>query len=135
MLAFVNEPLAEYAVQMQAIATAAQLAAGPLPRPADGARWVDRSITWLLLAIGACLLLGLATPVAALAAAGQLFIFYLASPPWPHLPAASLAGHYLFVDRNLIEALAALLIAATPSGLWAGLDFYLLRRRQAPAQN
>jgi hypothetical protein len=58
-------------------------------------------------------MLGLFTPYAAIAAAGQLAMFYFASPPWPGLPAASLGGHYMFVDRNLIELVAALVIAAT----------------------
>ncbi|GEM_PF-2715716 len=125
MLGSVNEPLSELAVQMQAIATVDQLGAGPLPRPSGPADWVDISIKLILTAIGVCLMLGLFTPVAAIAAAGQLAMFYFASPPWPGLPAASTAGHYLYIDRNFIEAIAALLIASTPSGRWAGLDFYL----------
>jgi len=125
MLGFVNEPLSELAVQMQSIATAGQLAAGPLPRPSGPADWVDTSIKLVLTAIGVCLMLGLFTPVAAIAAAAQLAMFYFASPPWPGLPAASVAGHYLYIDRNFIEGVAALLIASTPTGRWAGLDFYL----------
>ncbi|WP_321477590.1 hypothetical protein [uncultured Paludibaculum sp.] len=127
LLSYVNEPLSELAVQTQAIATVDQLGAGPLPRPPDGAAWVDRAIKISLTTIGILLMLGLFTPAAAIAAAGQLAIFYLASPPWPGLPAMSVAGHYLFVDRNLIEAFAALVIATTATGQWAGLDFYLTR--------
>lgn len=129
MLAFVNEPISELTVQAQALATPAQMAAGPLRRPPSGADWVDRAIQWALTCIGVCLMLGLFTPVAALAAAAQLAVFYLASPPWPHLPAASTAGHYLYIDRNFIEALVALLIAVTPTGRWAGLDAYIFRKR------
>ena len=58
---------------------------------------------------------GLATLPAATA-------FYLASPPWPHLPAAAVGGHYLYVDRNLIELIAVLLIATAGTGRWLGLD-------------
>jgi uncharacterized membrane protein YphA (DoxX/SURF4 family) len=108
MLAFVNESISEMAVQTYAIATVRQLAAGPLP--ADTHLWVDTAIQFSLIAIGASLMLGLFTPIAALAAAAQLLMFYLASPPWPGLPAASLGGHYLFIDRNLIELLACLLL-------------------------
>lgn len=118
LLSYTNEPLSELAVQMQTIATVDQLAAGPLTRPPDSAAWIDRSIQISLTTIGILLILGLFTPWAAIAAAAQLVLFYLASPPWPGLPAMSVAGHYLFVDRNLIEALAALLIASTaPPGL------------------
>ena len=133
LLGFVNEPLAELAVQAQNIATADQLSSGPFPRPGDPAGWIDRSIRWGLTAIGFCLMLGLFTPVAAVAAALQLAMFYFASPPWPGLPAATLGGHYLYVDRNLIELIAAGVIAATGTGRWAGLDAYLFRRRKQPA--
>jgi uncharacterized membrane protein YphA (DoxX/SURF4 family) len=127
LLGFVNEPLAELAVQAQTLATVDQLGAGPLPRPGDPSGWIDRTIQWGLAAIGVCLLLGLFTPVAAVAAAAQLAMFYFASPPWPGLPAATLGGHYLYVDRNLIEMIAALVIATTGTGRWAGLDAYLYR--------
>jgi uncharacterized membrane protein YphA (DoxX/SURF4 family) len=127
MLAFVNEPLSELAVQMQGIATPLQLGAGPLRRPEGPADFVDVAIQVSLTAIGVCLMLGLFTPVAALAAAGQLAMFYFAAPPWPGLPAAAVAGHYLYIDRNFIEALGALVIATTGTGEWAGLDFYVSR--------
>jgi uncharacterized membrane protein YphA (DoxX/SURF4 family) len=86
---------------------------------------VDRGIKIGLTAIGCCLLLGLFTPLAAVAAALQLGVFYFASPPWPGFLAATLGGHYLYVDRNLIELLAACVIAASGAGKWAGVDAYL----------
>jgi uncharacterized membrane protein YphA (DoxX/SURF4 family) len=129
MLAIVNEPLSELAVQMHQIVTADQLGAGPLPRPNDPSLWVDRSIKVSLTGIGVCLLLGVFTRIAGLAAAAQLAVFYLASPPWPGLPAATLGGHYLYVDRNLIELAAALVIAATA----AHTRLLVWRRPAAPA--
>lgn len=129
LLEVANEPLAELAVRAQSIATVDQLGAGPIPQPPSPAAWVDRGIKIALTAIGGCLLLGLFTPVAALAAAAQLAMFYVASPPWPGLPAAALGGHFLYVDRNLIELLAALVIAATATGRWAGLDAYVWPER------
>jgi uncharacterized membrane protein YphA (DoxX/SURF4 family) len=136
LLAFVNEPVDELAVRAQQIATAAQLAAGPFAAPKGQSAWIDLAIKWGLTGMGICLILGLFTPVAAIAAAAQLLIFYLASPPWPGLPAATMAGHYLYVDRNLIEMFAALTIAATGTGRWAGLDAYWTawRGRTAPAE-
>jgi uncharacterized membrane protein YphA (DoxX/SURF4 family) len=125
MLAVVSEPMSEMAVQTHAIATPVQLGAGPLPRSAGPSAWVDRAIQWSLITIGLCLMLGLFTPVAGFAAAGQLAIFYFASPPWPGLPAASLGGHYLYVDRNLTEMIAALAVATAGTGKWAGLDAYV----------
>jgi uncharacterized membrane protein YphA (DoxX/SURF4 family) len=87
---------------------------------------------------GLALMLGLFTPVAGLASAGFLMLFYLSMPPWPGLPVPpNVEGHYVFVNKNLIEFLACLVIAATPSGLWIGVDALLfgwidrLRARRA----
>jgi uncharacterized membrane protein YphA (DoxX/SURF4 family) len=132
LLAFVDEPVAELDFQAQTIATPTQIGLGPIPLSRPQTWWIDVTIQFVLTGIGLCLLLGLFTPVAAIAAAAQLLVFYLASPPFPGLPGAAMAGHYLFVDRNLIEAVAALVIAATHAGQWAGLDFYIdmFRRRR-----
>jgi len=138
LLAVVNEPIAALASEAQALATIEQMKAGPPPRPPAQTAFIDWLIKWGLTAIGLCLILGLLTPVAAAAAAAQLAVFYFVSPPWPGLPAATMGGHYLYVDRNLIEMTAALVLAAMPTGLWAGLDMFLWplvrrRRRGAPA--
>jgi hypothetical protein len=45
-------------------------------------------------------------------------------------------GHYLYVDRNLIELIAVLAIAGAGTGRWLGLDGLLepwWRRRRVPA--
>lgn len=122
LLGLVDEPLSELAVETQAIASVKQFSAGPLPERKSPAAWIDALMPWGLAATGLCLLLGLFTPLAAVAATAQLAMFYFASPPWPGLPATAVAGHYLYVDRNLIEAVAAMLIAATGAGRWASLD-------------
>ncbi len=114
LLAHVNEAASELAVKSHAIATVAQLGAGPAPREGLG---VDAAVKYSLIAIGGCLMLGVFTPWAALAAAAQLALFYSASPPWPGYPAATLGGHYLYVDRNLIELFACTVIAAQAAGL------------------
>ena len=124
LVAVVDEPLAELAVQAQVVATEAQLRAGPVPVEPSPTELLDWAVEWGLVAIGLCLLAGLFTRVASLAAAGMLLMFYLATPPLPGLAAASMGGHYMYVDRNLIELVAALVIAATGTGRWAGLDFY-----------
>ena len=90
LLAFANEPGDELSVQGQAIATVAQLGRGPIPRPAAPTDWIDRSMKYGLVAIGACLLLGLFTRWAAIAAALQLLVFYVACPPFPGLPGATM---------------------------------------------
>ncbi len=76
-----------------------------------------------LIAIGFCLIVGFLTPLAALSAAAFLAMIYLSMPPWPGLPPNPKAeGHYLIVSKNLVELLACLVIATTPSGHWIGLD-------------
>jgi uncharacterized membrane protein YphA (DoxX/SURF4 family) len=128
LLALVNEPLAELTWAAENLARVKQLNAGPPPPPPTQTGLLDSLVKWGLTASGLGLLLGLFTPLAALGAAAQLALFYFASPPWPGLPAALMGGHYLYVDRNLIELVAVLLVAAAGAGRWAGLDFYLRRR-------
>ena len=89
--------------------------------------------TYGLIAIGFCLILGFLTPLAALRRAAFLAMIYLSMPPWPGLPANPKAeGHYFIVSKNLIELIACLVIATTPSGHWIGLDalFFGARRRR-----
>lgn len=141
LLAFVNEPMVELTRQAQAVATADQLNEGPAPRPRGQTWFIDWAVKWGLVAMGLGLILGLFSQVAAAAAALQLAMFYFAAPPLPGLPAASMGGHFIYIDRNFIEMIAALLLVTVPSGKWAGLDAWLdlwvyprLRRSQpAPA--
>jgi uncharacterized membrane protein YphA (DoxX/SURF4 family) len=98
-------------------------AAGPLYTPWTQLDWINFSTMWGLSIVGLCLILGLFTPLAALGGAAYLTMFYLSMPPWPGLPVGKAAeGHYLFVNKNMIEFLACLVLASTPNGLWIGLD-------------
>jgi uncharacterized membrane protein YphA (DoxX/SURF4 family) len=117
LLAVVNEPLSQLAYEAQGIATIPQLGSGPIPAPGSVTRRIDLIMQYMLAGIGLCLMLGVFTRTAACAAAAQLAMFYFASPPWPGFPAAAMGGHYMYVDRNLIEMIAALVIATTATGL------------------
>ncbi len=91
---------------------------------------INLTTMWGLALVGLCLMLGLFTPLAALAAAAYLMMFYLSMPPWPGLPVGKGAeGHYLYVNKNLIEFFACLVLATTPNGHWLGLDALLFGRR------
>ncbi len=71
-----------------------------------------------LIAIGLTVFLGIGTRLAAGAGAALLALYYLAMPPWPATtvgPASE--GHYLFVNKNLVEILALLVLVAIP-GHW-----------------
>jgi uncharacterized membrane protein YphA (DoxX/SURF4 family) len=115
-----------------------QQAAGPVPAAWTRLDWLNRLTMWGLIVAGACLILGLLTPVAALWCAGFLALIYFSLPPWPGLPDNPLSeGHYWIVNKNLIEMFACLVLASTPTGLWVGLDALLFgwidRRRAASA--
>jgi uncharacterized membrane protein YphA (DoxX/SURF4 family) len=84
---------------------------------------IDWGTRWLLVVVGACLLLGLFTRLACLAGACFLFMIYTAMPPLPGMPEALRSeGSYLFVNKNLIEMIALLVLSTTSSGRWLGLD-------------
>lgn len=111
--------------------TPEQLARGPVPAPIVGMARIDLLTMWALLVIGILLMAGFFSRVAAVAGAGLLFSFYLAMPPWPSVPGfQELPGpeHSFIIDKNLIEVVALLAIAAMPTGSWFGIDaiFYRL---------
>jgi uncharacterized membrane protein YphA (DoxX/SURF4 family) len=97
------------------------------PQPVPPSNWklttADWVMRWGLLAVGLCLLFGLLTRPAAVVGAMLLLLIYLAMPPLPGVPENPRAeGNYLFVDKNLIEVFALLVVASTRSGEWFGLD-------------
>jgi thiosulfate dehydrogenase (quinone) large subunit len=84
---------------------------------------VDILNTWGLIAIGAGLILGLFTRVAAISGAILLFIYYLNSAPMIGLEYSVPAeGSYLVISKTLIESVALVALAVFPSGSFAGLD-------------
>ncbi len=92
----------------------------------DRMDWIDRLVAWGLTLTGGALLVGLLTRTACVAGALMLLGFYLSMPPFPGVPANPRAeGHYVYVNKNLIEMLALLALATTRSGRWAGLDALL----------
>jgi uncharacterized membrane protein YphA (DoxX/SURF4 family) len=97
-------------------------ALGPPPPPAVLV-WTDRLVSWGLVVIGAGLLLGVFTRLNCLGGALFLIMLYLAIPPWPWSPEnLKTEGHYFFVNKNIIMAVALLALATTRSGMWFGLD-------------
>src|SRR5512143_1881099 len=82
------------------------------------------------IVIGLLLITGTLARAASLAAMALLLLYYLANPPLVGLGLAVPAdGHYLVVDRNLIELLALALLAAFPATFLPGVDRWFLRRR------
>ena len=120
------------------LATSDQLtSSGEIERQMTQLDLINITTTYGIMVIGVCLILGLMTPLAALSAAAFLAMIYLSMPPWPGLPPnPKTEGHYFIVSKNLVELLACLVIASTPSGHWVGLDAVFFgaqrRRRLAP---
>ena len=82
--------------------------------------------------IGLLLITGTLTRAASLAAMALLLLYYLANPPLVGLGLAVPAdGHYLVVDRNLIEMLTLAFLAALPVTALPGVDRWFVRRRRA----
>jgi len=91
---------------------------------------VDFLNTWGLIAIGAGLILGLFTRVAAISGAILLFIYYLNNPPLIGLEySLPTEGSYMIVSKTLIESMALVALAVFPSGAFAGLDMLISRFR------
>ncbi|MFO0969637.1 MAG: hypothetical protein U0793_29110 [Gemmataceae bacterium] len=122
-------------------ATSYDLLPFPVARPFSDWRlldWSDALVKWGLLVVGLCLLLGFFTRIACVLGAVYLLLFYLAMPAlpgWPDPPRAE--GHYLFINKNIIEMLALLALATLRTGRWAGIDGFLAwvwgRRRENEA--
>jgi uncharacterized membrane protein YphA (DoxX/SURF4 family) len=121
------------------LATPEQLkAAGPYAPPRTNLDTINDLTMYGLVAMGVCLMLGLLGPLPALAGAAFLGQIYFSMPPWPGLPANPMAeGHYLIVNKNLIEMLACLALVFIPTTSWIGLDplvFGWMSRRRAAGE-
>ena len=91
---------------------------------------VDFLNTWGLILIGLGLILGLFTRAAAIAGALLIGLYYLFNPPLVGMMAAApMEGNYLIVNKNLIEAMMLLLIAASPAARLYGLDSLFFNRK------
>ena len=111
------------------VLTSEQRLKGPMPEPAKPiSSWrllesSDFAVKWSLVVLGACLMLGLLSRATSLATALLIFSFYLAMPALPGWPEGPrLEGHYLLVNKTLIEVIALLALTCIPTGRWAGLD-------------
>jgi uncharacterized membrane protein YphA (DoxX/SURF4 family) len=99
----------------------------PAPAASRG-QTMDKVTMWFLVAAGACLMAGLFTRLWCVLATGFLVMTYLAHPPFPWYPLPpNTEGNPLFINKNVIEAVALLTIATFPTGRWLGLDALIAR--------
>lgn len=86
-------------------------------------RLVDALNIWGQILIGLGLIIGLFSTVAAWAGAFLLFIYYIAIPPF--------IESFLFIDKNLIELFAFIIIAIFPTSHILGVDRIVKKIRSA----
>jgi len=130
----VEKPLKDLEENILKACDQEQLKAGPPPPEPSQTEFIDWANMLALTAVGVCLMLGLFTRLSALGGIGLLGLYYFAMPPWPGLPESPMAeGHYLIINKNLIEMLALFMIMTTRIGRWGGLDAFVadwIRKRR-----
>ena len=74
-------------------------------------------------------MLGFCTPLAALGGAAFMCFVVMTQPAFPGIypPDPPIVGHALLVNKDFVEMVALLVVAATGAGRWGGLDFFLGR--------
>jgi uncharacterized membrane protein YphA (DoxX/SURF4 family) len=84
---------------------------------------VDFLNIWGLIFIGAGLIAGLFTRIAAWSGAVVLMFYYLARPPFVGImDGNAMEGNYIWVNRNLIEMVVLILLARIPASWMFGTD-------------
>lgn len=104
-----------------------QIALGAMPPTETPLHRADMTAMWGLLILGSLLIVGFFTRFAAILGAVMILSFYLVIPPWPGVPPAPGPEHSLYINKNMIEVIALLAIAALPTGTWFGIDGFFSR--------
>jgi hypothetical protein len=87
---------------------------------------VDFLNIWGLIFIGAGLLTGLFTRAASWSGVALLFFYYVARPPFVGImEGGAMEGNYIWVNKNLIELVAMILLARVPVNWMYGTDFLI----------
>ena len=98
------------------------------PAPKSKILYLDYLTMTTLTVAGACLIIGFGTRFAALACAGFLILTYLTHPPFPWIAnPPGTEGNPVFINKNMVETIALLVIASVPSGSWLGIDGLIAR--------
>jgi uncharacterized membrane protein YphA (DoxX/SURF4 family) len=84
-----------------------------------------------LIAVGVCLLLGLFTRPASIIGAFLILLYYIANPPFiGYLSETTGEGHYLIVNKQLIEMGVLVMFVFLPRSFFWSLDRLISRIRQ-----
>lgn len=84
--------------------------------------WIDSLNVVALIVVGLTFILGVFEKKGAIVGIGLLAIYYLAHPPFPWLDQINTEGNYWFVNKNLIELAACLVIYNLPTADYFGLN-------------
>ena len=106
-----------YQAELEGILTSDQLDRGDLPRPKTTLTRVDKVMTYGILTIGVCLIVGLLTRTAAVLGALFLLSVVASQPFW--VPGTQPTFN------QAVEMIALMVLSTTHVGRWAGLDFFL----------
>ena len=91
---------------------------------------VNMSNKFGLIAIGLGLILGVLTRYASVAGVLLLALYYAATPPFIGFTyTVPMEGSYMIVNKNMVEALAIIVLMAFPTGRIIGLDRLLFPRK------
>ena len=82
---------------------------------------VDILNVWGQILIGLSLIIGLLSTTAALFGALMMFTYYFAIPPF--------IESYIFIDKNLLELFALLILALFPTSRIVGIDLIVKKYR------
>ena len=97
-------------------------------------RAVDLLNIWGLMLIGLALMLGCFTRLASASGIVLLALYYLAQPPVIKTDyRIPVEGHYLLIDKNVVELVALIIFLAVPSGTLWGIGRLVNRWRVARA--
>jgi uncharacterized membrane protein YphA (DoxX/SURF4 family) len=97
-------------------------------------RVVDALNVWGLILVGACLMWGLLTRFSAVCGMLMLALYYVSNPPWFAAAAGMGEGHYLLVNKNLIEFFALFVVLVQPArrlGIDGALSAWWRSRRSS----
>lgn len=84
--------------------------------------WVDGMNMAALIIVGLTLTLGFFEKAGAFIGMGLLGLYYLAHPSFPWLTEVNVEGSYWFVNKNLIELVACMIIFQFPTASYFGLS-------------
>lgn len=86
---------------------------------------------WGLILIGAGLILGIFTRVAAYGGIALLAMYYLSHPPLLNVTyAIPSEGNYMFVNKNLIELITIVVLLLFPTWRIIGIDRFIFGSRE-----